>query len=94
MAPRTTLHDLNRKARIRERELARTHHQMYLLERINDEQKARLKKLVAAGAKGQPVKASPESDWRDLRDMGVIRVEDGAVILTTLGREVAADETK
>ena len=87
---RTTLRDKNRKARIREREGRHLQVRMQKLDNITDEQIAAIKKIKAAEAKGKPVKATSVENWEELRAMGVVKEQEGTLILTANGAVVAA----
>jgi hypothetical protein len=87
---RTTLRDKNRKARIREREHRQLQTSLRMLDNITDDQIAAIKKIKAAEAKGKPVKATSIENWEDLRAMGVVKEQDGALVLTANGATVAA----
>ena len=90
--PRTTLNDRARKARIREREARQFATKLRKLDNITDEQLAELKKIKAAEAKSKPIKASSIADWQELRAMGIVKEQDGALILTSMGAQVASSE--
>ena len=87
---RTTLRDKNRKARIREREHRQMQTSLRMLDNITDDQIAAIKKIKAAEAKGKPVKATSIENWEELRTMGVVKEQDGALVLTANGATVAA----
>ena len=89
--PRTTLNDRARKARIREREIRRLRLQLAKLEQISPEQLQALQSVAAAAERNAPlaVEAVPHAD--DLRKMGVVRVVDGKLVLSQLGREYLED---
>jgi hypothetical protein len=92
--PHTTLGDRARKSRIREREARQQAMRLRKLENITEAQIAVLKKIKAAEAKSKPVKASSVEDWRALREMGVVKEQGGALMLTAIGAQVAAQEEK
>ncbi len=88
--PRTTLNDRARKARIREREVRRLRAQLSLLEQISPAQLQALQQAADAAEKGAPLSAdSPYA--ADLIKMGVLRADEGKLILTKLGREYLED---
>ncbi|MFQ3534801.1 MAG: hypothetical protein SNJ58_02900 [Aggregatilineales bacterium] len=88
--PRTTLNDRARKARIREREVRRLRAQLALLEHITPAQLQALQQAVEAAERGTPLLAdSPYAN--DLVKMGVLRVAEGRLIPTKLGREYLED---
>ncbi|HLY24744.1 MAG TPA: hypothetical protein VKQ72_00300 [Aggregatilineales bacterium] len=87
-----TIADRARKTRIREREQRRQAAQLRKLDNISDAQLDTLKKIKAAEAKEKPVKATSVSDWNELRAMGVVREEEGALVLTNIGAQVVASE--
>jgi hypothetical protein len=91
---RTTMNDRARKARIREREFRQQMTRLRKLDNITDEQIAVLKKIKAAEAKSKPLKATSVDDWRDLREMGAVKEQDGSLFLTSIGAQVAASEEK
>ncbi len=88
---RTTLNDRARKARIREREYRQLAMRIRKLDAITDEQVATLRKIKAAEVKHKPVKASTIPDWRELREMGAVKEQDGVLTLTSVGAEVAGE---
>jgi hypothetical protein len=87
---RNTKNDRARKARIREREYRQQAMRLRKLDNITDDQLAVLHKIRAAEAKGKPVKASAVEDWRALREMGAVKEQEGALVLTSIGAQVAA----
>ncbi len=88
--PRTTLNDRARKARIREREARRLRARLALLEHITPAQLQALQQAAEAAERGTPLLAdSPYAS--DLVKMGVLRVAEGKLILTKLGREYLED---
>ena len=89
---RTTMNDRARKARIREREFRQQMTRLRKLDNITDEQIAALKKIKAAEAKGKPVKATSVGDWMALREMGAVKEQDGNLVLTSIGAQVAASD--
>jgi hypothetical protein len=89
---RTTIDDRARKARIREREYRQQMARIRKLDNITDEQIAVLRKIKAAEAKGKPIKASSVEDWRALREMGAVKEQDGSLVLTSVGAQVAASK--
>ncbi len=89
---RTTLRDRARKSRVREREYRQAALRMRKLENISDAQVATLKKIKAAEASQKPVKADSVSDWHDLKDRGAVREQDGILVLTSLGAQVASQD--
>jgi hypothetical protein len=94
MPPRTTLADRSRKARIREREARELHLKIRQLEQITDDQVAALKKIKAAEVKGKPVKATSVEGWESLRDMGAVKEQEGALVLTSIGSTVVSTDGK
>ncbi len=90
--PRTTLNDRARKARIREREFRLAARRLRKLDAITDEQIATLKKIKAAETTNKPIKASAIADWRELREMGAVKEQDGILSLTATGARVASHE--
>jgi hypothetical protein len=92
--PHTTLGDRARKSRIREREARQQAMRLRKLEHITEAQIAVLKKIKTAEAKNRPVKASSVEDWRELRAMGVVKEQDGALVLTAMGAQMATHEEK
>ncbi len=89
---RTTKDDRARKARIREREFRQQTMRLRKLDNITDDQIAVLRKIRAAEAKGKPVKASSVDDWRALREMGAVKEDEGNLVLTSIGAQVAASD--
>ncbi len=87
---RTTMDDRARKARIREREYRQQTMRLRKLDNITDEQIAVLRKIRTAEAKGKPIKSSSVEDWRALREMGAVKEQDGNLVLTDIGVQVAA----
>src|SRR5690349_15315835 len=87
---RTTIDDRARKARIREREFRQAASRLRKLDNITDDQLGVLRKIKAAEVKGKPLKASSIEDWRALREMGAVKEEDGNLVLTSIGAQVAA----
>ncbi|MEP7287826.1 MAG: hypothetical protein ABI947_18885, partial [Chloroflexota bacterium] len=83
-----TVADRARKARVRENEYRRLATRQRRLDTITDEQIGDLKKIKAAEAKEKPLNTTAVSDWRLLRDMGVVKEYDGALVLTTTGVQV------
>ena len=90
--PRTTLNDRARKARIREREYRLAARRLRKLDAITDAQIATLKKIKAAEGSNKPVKAAAVADWLDLREMGAVKEQDGNLVLTAVGAQVASHE--
>ena len=91
---RTTLDDLARKARIREREYRQMNAKLRKLDKITPEQLATLKKIKAAEIKSKPLKASSVENWLDLRAMGAVRESEGDLILSSLGAQVVSSDEK
>jgi len=89
---RTTIDDRARKSRIRERENRQQNARMRKLDNITDEQIAILQKIKAAEAKAKPIKASTVEDWLALRAMGAVKEQDGDLVLTSIGAQVAASD--
>ena len=89
---RTTLRDRAHKSRIREREFRQAALRMRKLENISDAQLATLKKIKAAEASQKPVPSKSVADWQDLRDMGAVREQDGVLVLTSVGAQVASQD--
>ncbi len=89
---RTTHRDRARKSRVREHEQRQMALRMRKLNNITEAQLATLKKIKAAEATQKPVKVSSVEDWKDLKDMGAVREQDGILVLTSLGAQVAAQE--
>ncbi|PJF30443.1 MAG: hypothetical protein CUN51_07940 [Candidatus Thermofonsia Clade 1 bacterium] len=88
--PRTTLNDRERKARIREREVRRLRAQLALLDDISEAQLRALHEAAAAAERGAPLSAdSPYA--KDLVKMGVLRIAEGKLVLTKLGKEYLED---
>jgi hypothetical protein len=92
--PRTTLADRARKSRIRERERRQQAMRLRKLENITEAQMAVLKKIKATEGKKRLVKASSVEDWHELRAMGVVKEQDGVLVLTALGAQIATQEDK
>ena len=92
--PHTTLGDRARKSRIREREFRLQAMRLRKLENITEAQIAILKKIKATEGKKRLIKASAVEDWRELRSMGVLKEQDGTLVLTTLGARIATQEEK
>lgn len=90
--PRTTIGDRARKARIRQRELSRLRKQLQKLEGITAAQIKALRKVQQAMEAGDPLQATAVADWRDLREMGVVREFDGLLVLTAIGSDVLDSE--
>src|SRR5258708_5145042 len=101
--PRTTLNDLARKARIREREARQFATKLRKLDNITDEQLAELKKIKAAEANSKPVKGRSIADWqhRNLHELpifrgdkwklkGWVKVEISSCILAAEGNGIGA----
>lgn len=88
---RGSLKNRARKTRIHKAERSAVLKKIRKLEAITPEQKKALQKLVAANARGEMLSASSVVNWRDLREMGVIRESDGKLVVTSVGMEVAAD---
>ncbi len=86
---RTTHRDRARKSRVREHEQRQMAMRLRKLENITAEQLATLQKIKAAETTSKPVKAKSVGDWQDLREMGAVREEDGNLVLTSLGAQVA-----
>jgi len=91
---RTTLNDLARKARIREREYRQMNMKLRKLDNITPEQVATLQKIKAAEVKNKPLKASAVENWLDLRAMGAVRENEGNLVLSSLGAQVVSSEGK
>ena len=53
-----------------------------------------LKKIKATEGKKRLIKASAVEDWRELRAMGVLKEQDGTLVLTALGARIATQEEK
>ena len=87
---RTTIDDRARKARIREREYRQAASRLRKLDNITDDQLGVLRKIKAAEVKGKPLKAASIEDWRALREMGAVKEQDGNLVLTSIGAQVAA----
>lgn len=88
--PRTTLDDRARKSRIREREQRQLAQKLKKLDEITDDQIKVLQKIKTAEAKGSTVKADSIADWKELKAMGAVREQDGALFLTSIGAQVVA----
>ncbi len=88
---RTTHRDRARKSRVREREQRQMAMRLRKLNDITAAQLATLQKIKAAEATAKPVKATSVADWKDLRDMGAVREQDGVLVLTSLGAQVATE---
>ena len=86
---RTTLRDRARKSRVREHEQRVMAQRLRKLENITEAQLASLQKIKAAEASQKPVQVKSVADWQDLRDMGAVREQDGTLVLTSLGAQVA-----
>ncbi len=86
---RTTHRDRARKSRVREHEARVAAQRLRKLENITEAQLATLKKIKASEASQKPVKVTSVADWKDLKDMGAVREQDGALVLTSLGAQVA-----
>ena len=91
---RTTLNDLARKARIREREYRQMTMKLRKLDNITEEQLATLKKIKAAEVKNKPLKSASVENWQDLRAMGAVRENEGNLILSSIGAQVVSSEDK
>jgi len=85
-----TIADRARKTRIREREQRRMAAQLRKLDNITDAQLDTLKKIKAGEVKEKPIKASSVADWKELHAMGVVREQEGALLLTSIGAQVVA----
>ncbi|PJF37181.1 MAG: hypothetical protein CUN49_01595 [Candidatus Thermofonsia Clade 1 bacterium] len=83
-----------RKARIREREQRRLRAQIARLEQISAAQLQALQQVAAAAEKGAPLAAEDVAYARDLRKMGAVRLVDGKLMLSRLGREYLEDLNK
>jgi hypothetical protein len=92
--PHTTLGDRARKSRIREREYRQQAMRLRKLEHITEAQIAVLKKIKATEGKKRLIKASSVEDWHELREMGVVKEQDGVLVLTALGTRVVTQEDK
>jgi hypothetical protein len=92
MGNHNTQRNKARKMRIRENEYRRMVQRIRKIEAMTDEHKAAIKKLMIANARGEMVSASNMSNWRDLREMGILREAEGKLTLTAIGMQVAADE--
>ena len=90
--PHTTLNDRARKARIREREYRAAARRLRKLDAITDAQLDTLKKIKAAEGSKKSVKASAVADWLELREMGAVKEQDGNLVLTSIGAQVASHE--
>ena len=89
---RNTVGDRARKARIREREYRQAAARLRKLDNITDDQLASLKKIKAAEVKNKPLKATSVADWHDLHAMGVVKEQDGALVLTSMGAQVVSSQ--
>ncbi len=89
---RNTVGDRARKARIREREYRQAAARLRKLDNITDEQLASLNKIKAAEVKSTPLKATAVSDWPDLKAMGVVKEQDGELVLTSMGAQVVSSQ--
>ncbi len=89
---RTTLRDRARKSRVREREQRQMAMRLWKLNNITEVQLATLQKIKASEATSKPVKAKSVADWQELREMGAVREQDGILVLTSLGAQVASQE--
>ncbi len=88
---RDTVGDRERKSRIREREYRLLMRRLTRLEGITEDQTKALKKVQAAEAKSEPLKATSLKTWRELREMGIVREKDGTLYLTSVGTQYLAD---
>lgn len=89
--PRTTLNDRARKARIREREQRRLRLQLAKLENISQAQLQALQSVAAAAERNAPLAVEAVAHADDLRKMGVVRIVDGKLVLSQLGRMYLED---
>jgi hypothetical protein len=87
-----TKRNIARKARINEKQRRTVLRQIKKIETMTPEHKSAIKKLLAANARGEVVTANNLPNWRDLRDMGAVREKDGALALTAVGHEIAAEK--
>ncbi|MBX3062607.1 MAG: hypothetical protein U0528_15175 [Anaerolineae bacterium] len=90
---RGSLKNRARKTRIHKAERNAVIKKIRKLEAITPDQRAALQKLVAANARGEMLSASSIANWRELREMGVVRESDGKLTVTSIGMEVAADNS-
>ena len=91
---RNTVGDRARKARIREREYRQAAARLRKLDNITDEQLDELKKIKAAEVKNKPLKSSSIEDWKELHAMGVVKEQEGTLILTSTGAQVVSSQEK
>ncbi|MBO9309205.1 MAG: hypothetical protein J7551_05420 [Chloroflexi bacterium] len=89
--PRTTVNDRARKARIREREIRRLRLQLARLERISPAQLQALQAVAAAAEQNATLAADAVPYAADLRKMGVVRIVEGKLVLSRLGKEYLED---
>ncbi|HRE46101.1 MAG TPA: hypothetical protein PLD47_00110 [Aggregatilineales bacterium] len=90
--PRTTLKDKARKNRIRAHEYNKMRRQLILIEAITPEQIKTLQKVESIMEKGDFPTVAQVPGWEALREMGVIRLVEEKVILTSLGGDVLEAE--
>lgn len=88
--PHHTQHDRKRKIRINDRQDRRFMRQVRMIENMSADHKSALGKLVAAEARGQILSKEELANWRELRTMGVVREDEGRLLLTLVGRETAS----
>ena len=89
---RNTVADRARKSRIREREYRQMSAKLRKLDNITDEQLATLQKIKAAEVKDKPMKATAVADWNELKAMGVVKEQDGVLVLTSIGAQVVSSQ--
>ena len=92
--PRNTAKDRNFKKRLHEREYKQTLLKIKLIQNISEPNRNLLKSIVAMSARGEVVTTAAIDNWRELRLMGAISEKDGQIRLTTVGREIAADQDR
>lgn len=92
MGNHNTQRNKARKARIRENEYRRMQRRISKMEAMTDEHKAAIRKLLSANVRGEMLSASTLGNWRDLREMGIVREAEGKLTLTAIGMQVANDE--
>jgi hypothetical protein len=89
---RKTIEDRKRKSRINEREYRRLLRFSAQLDKMTEEQDALLKQLVTKQEAGETIAVADVPSFLELREMGVVKMQGGNVVVTALGYEVATYE--
>lgn len=92
MGSPNTRKNIARKARINEKQRRTVLRQIAKIESMTPEHKAAIKKLLMASAHGEVVNANSLPNWQQLKEMGAVREKDGALALTAVGLEIAAEK--